>query len=193
FTITQSFAWLFTSTVLQGSNTLIGLQGVFGILVELPFFFASKQIVNLIGLRSSIFWAGVAMVVRLLGYSWLKVETQWWVLGVELLHGLAFSLMWTAAVQFANERAPVGMKNTAQGLVTGMFLGLGPGFGGIVGGFLVRTYGYHVTFRAGAGFMGVAIGLYGIIGVITWYRERQRGKQLPDEEVVGAEVEGGRV
>ena len=72
-----------------------------------------------------------------------------------------------------------------------MFLGLGPGFGGIVGGFLVRTYGYHVTFRAGAGFMGVAIALYGIIGVISWHRERQRGAHRPDEEVVGSVVEGG--
>ncbi|KAJ3035063.1 hypothetical protein HDV00_004350 [Rhizophlyctis rosea] len=189
FTITTSFAWLYTSTTLHASNTLLGLVGVFGIIIELPFFFTSKQVIAFLGNRWAIFVAGVGMAVRLGCYTLLTERTVWGVLGVEMLHGFSFSLMWVSAVGWAEEAAPKGMKSTAQGLITGMYSGLGPGLGGVVGGVMVRRFGYVVMFRCASGFMAVTILVYGVVGVLVGRKGKMR-KEDVEEVVVDREMRG---
>ncbi|KAJ3044822.1 hypothetical protein HDV00_000699 [Rhizophlyctis rosea] len=184
FTVCSSFAWLYTSTVLNASNTMLGLVGVFDILIELPFFFGSKQMFSYLGKRMAILVAGMGMTVRSLAYTFLTERTAWWVLAVEMLHGFSFSSMWVAAVNYANDVAPVGMKSTAQGLITGMYQGLGPGIGGVVGGVLARKFGYHIMFRSASGFTAVTIILYAAVAFRSSLRKSRAGNDLVDQVVV---------
>ncbi|KAJ3035012.1 hypothetical protein HDV00_004384 [Rhizophlyctis rosea] len=185
FIICQSFAWLYTSTTLHASNTLLGLMGVFSIIIELPFFFASKHIVSFFGYTNAIFVAGLAMVIRLVGYTLVTEATQWWVLAVEVIHGFAYSLMWVSAVQYANDCAPEGMKVFAQGLVVAINSGLSSALGGIVGGVVNRRWGYGVMFRSAAVFVGVATVGYGMVNLVVGRVRRGRREGKEDVENVG--------
>ena len=65
----------------------------------------------------------------------------WLVLPVELLHGVCFSLSWSAVASHAQEISPPGYTATTQGLVSATFWGLGFAIGGIGGGFFNDKYG----------------------------------------------------
>jgi PPP family 3-phenylpropionic acid transporter len=85
------------------------------------------------------------MVVRLLAYSW--AGSAGWVLAIQLLHGPTFGLMWIAGVSHADHLAPAGMGATAQGLFSGISMGLGAAFGSVVGGMSYQAVGLALTFQ----------------------------------------------
>jgi len=120
--IIGNYLFLFLHDVLNGSRTLMGLSLTFTVLTEIPFFFFAKMLLNRVGIRGMIVLAHLGYVARVIGYTYLT--NAWWVLPIELLHGLTFAAMWAAGVAFANNRAPNGLEATAQGLYTGVYSGM---------------------------------------------------------------------
>jgi MFS transporter, PPP family, 3-phenylpropionic acid transporter len=92
-------------------------------------------------------------VARSLAYSFISAPG--WVLLIQLLHGPSFSALWVAGVSYANEIAPKGMGATAQGLFSGVLLGLSGAFGGLIGGLMYANLGAAMMFRW-VGFIGLA-------------------------------------
>ena len=85
------------------------------------------------------------------------MPSAWYVLPIQLLHGFTFSAMWVAGVSYANRAAPQGMGATAQGLLSGISMGIAGATGAVVGGYLYGHVGPAATFGwAGA---AVAVGL----------------------------------
>jgi hypothetical protein len=70
-----------------------------------------------------LYIAFVAYTVRFIGYSFLT--NAWFVLPIELLHGLTFGLMWAAATSYGSIITPPGMSGTIQGLISGVHFGFG--------------------------------------------------------------------
>lgn len=66
--------------------------------------------------------------------AWLATITQ-------LLHGIGFSMTWSAGALQADQIAPVGLKSSAQGLLNMAFNGLGSGIGALVGGIIYEHFG----------------------------------------------------
>ncbi len=130
---------------LGASTTLMGLALTVATVSELPVFFYSGRLMKRWGARSLLVFSLFVYVLRALMLSVLP--TAWMILPVQLLHGLTFSLTWAAGVSYARQIAPAGMGNTAQGLFSGTFFGLGGSVGALMGGILYQAVGSALMFR----------------------------------------------
>lgn len=101
---------------LGATSLLLGLTLAVTTVGEVPFFFFSGELLKRFGANKVVVLALAAYVIRLgwyacLGYFHVNV---WWVLPVEVLHGLTFSLGWAACATHATEIAPPGYASTTQ-------------------------------------------------------------------------------
>lgn len=140
---------------LGASGALLGISLTVATLSEMPVFFFAATLLRVFGARGLLLLSLSAYVVRLIAYTFLP--PVWLVLPINLLHGLTFAALWTAGVSYANEVAPTGMSATAQGLFTGVTMGLGSAVGALVAGLVFESFGPLVMFRGGA--MIVLIGI----------------------------------
>ena len=89
-------------------------------------------------------------------------QAPWLALPVQLLHGPAFSALWLAGVAYAAESAPEGAQATAQGLFSGVHMGLSSALGAFAGGWLLERSGGVAMFRWGTATTLVALILLGL-------------------------------
>jgi PPP family 3-phenylpropionic acid transporter len=94
--------------------------------------------------------------IRAFAYS--LIVAPWLALLIQLLHGPTFSLMWIAGVSYADKNAPVGLEATAQGLFSGIMLGIGSAAGAFLGGVLYEHAGPVIMFRLAALLSLVGVG-----------------------------------
>lgn len=97
----------------------ISFQG----LCELPFFYYSARIIGKLGTRTTLIVAVFATALRLLLYN--QVENPYWVLPIELLQGVGWSLFWAASVEQVNVLVRDELRATGQSFLTGAMLGAG--------------------------------------------------------------------
>jgi MFS family permease len=153
-----NFLFIFLRTDLNASGLLLGVDMIFTVLLELPFFFFGKQLLEKIGIRWMMVASTASLVIRSFGYC--IIPSAWWVLPFELFHGLMFAAFWTAGVQYASDIAPPGLEATAQGVFNASFSGLGLGIGAIIGGVVYQTLGPYILFF-GTGVWGlIALGFF---------------------------------
>jgi PPP family 3-phenylpropionic acid transporter len=157
----HSYLYLYLAD-LGANNTLIGFSLTVATLSEFVIFFFSERLLAQLGTRRLIMLSLTAQMIRLLAYSF--IHNPWLALGVQLLHGPHFSAMWVAGVAYVNKIAPKGMGATAQGLFTGIYMGLGSATGAVVGGFLLERVGSMVMFRYAAGWSLLALLLFVVAG-----------------------------
>lgn len=84
----------------------------------------------------------------------------WIVTVVQLLHGVGFSMTWSAGALQADRIAPVGLKSSAQGLLNMAFNGVGSGLGALIGGVVYERYGGKVMWGTTAAISCVSILIY---------------------------------
>ncbi|MFN8495459.1 MAG: major facilitator superfamily domain-containing protein 6 [Caldilineaceae bacterium] len=147
---TNNFLFLYMSSM-HASKTLMGITLTATTASEVPVFFFSQYLMRRLGARGLLIAALFAQVVRMFAYA--LMPAAWFVLVINLLHGLTFSAMWVAAVNYANESAPDGLGATAQGLLAGISMGLAGMMGALIGGFLYDSVGPAAMF----GCAGVAV------------------------------------
>jgi len=137
-TVIQSFLFLRLND-LGASNFLMGLSLTIATISELPVFFYSEQMLKRWKARSIIIFSMWMYVIRNLALAFIRAPTQ--VLPVQLLNGITFSSLWTAAVTYTSEISPPGMGATGQGLLSATQMGLGGAVGGVMGGYLYQSQG----------------------------------------------------
>ena len=147
FSIISNFLFLF----LRGLNAdefLLGLTLTTATLSEIPVLYFSERLLRRWSARQLMSAAMLFYAVRALAYSFIKVP--WMALPIQLLHGPTFSLMWFSGVSYADEIAPAGLGATAQGLFSGVLLGIGATAGALLGGLLYDHIGIVNMFRVTA-------------------------------------------
>jgi MFS-type transporter involved in bile tolerance (Atg22 family) len=72
--------------------------------------------------------------------------------------------MWVSGVSYAAKNAPYGMGATAQGLFSGVLLGLSAAMGAFIGGALYEKIGAVAMFRMVGFFVLMGIVLYLLLG-----------------------------
>jgi PPP family 3-phenylpropionic acid transporter len=149
----SSFLFLYLNDM-SASKTVMGLSLTVATLSEMPVLFFSEHMLKRWSAKGLLTFALLISAVRSLAYSFISTSSL--VLLVQLLHGPSFSAMWVAGVSYANKIAPKGMGATAQGLFSGVQLGLAGTFGGLIGGVLYENLGAVMMFRW-VGMIGLAV------------------------------------
>ncbi|KAN0038271.1 hypothetical protein ACTA71_000443 [Dictyostelium dimigraforme] len=147
--IISNFLFLFLKDHLKASNFLLGSTMPFTVVMELPFFFFGKQLLEKAGVTNMIIIGHSAYIIRLCLYNIFVIESisPWFVLPIETLHGIAFATLWGAGVELSSQMAPKGYEAFYQGIFSGIYCGLGSGIGSIIGGFLYEHKSAFFLFR----------------------------------------------
>jgi len=159
--LSLSFEMGFLSLYMDGlgaDKTLMGLALTVGTISELPVWFFADRFLKRWGARRLLAFSLLACGVQAFGYSWIR--NPWLVLVIQLLHGPAFSAMWAAGVSYVAEIAPEGMRATAQGLFSGVAMGLRSALGAFIGGLLYEGLGAALMFRWG--------GISAVLGLVLF-------------------------
>ena len=132
--------WYYTSILysnLGASSSLIslayGLQGI----VEIPFFFFASRIINRFGIHNTLVFTLLVSGLRCFLYG--IANTPQMAIGVEILQGISWSLLWACCVEYTNELVPSHWRATGQSLMWAIFLGAGTIVGNIWTGFLYES------------------------------------------------------
>lgn len=133
-------AYLFPYMAELGANEFtMGIALSLGTVTEILMFFFGNRLVKRLGSYGLLIVALVVFGIRSLLYALADNLTM--VLIVQVFGGMIFPAMWLAAVSYADENAPVGLKASAQGLLGAMSFGVGSAVAGFVGGILLEGIG----------------------------------------------------
>ena len=137
------YLFLFLASI-GASSVMMGWALSFATISELFVMYFSDRILQRWGARLLLLFSLFALSVRLVAYS--QITNPIWILFFQLLHGPTFAALWLAGVAYVSEIAPVGLRNTSQGLLTGFVMGLGSTLGAIVGGLLYDSVGFSMMY-----------------------------------------------
>jgi predicted MFS family arabinose efflux permease len=149
--VVGNFLFLHLLEDLGASHTLLGLTVLSTIVIEVPVFESSALILRRLGIRGMIIVAHLAYCARVTCYYFLK--EAWFVLCVEVLHGLTYALIWPAGVAYASRSVSPVFETTAQGVFSGVFGGIGSAAGALIGGVVYENFGANILFAGSGGVM----------------------------------------
>jgi MFS transporter, PPP family, 3-phenylpropionic acid transporter len=160
--IIHSYLFLYLNALGAGAVTM-GLALTVSTISEFLVMFYADRLLARFGTRGLLILALAIFVIRLFGYAYTSLP--WVILLLQLLQGPTFAGMWLAGVARADELAPPGMGATAQGLLSGVMMGLGSAFGAITGGIIYQNWGIPVLFQLN----GLAVLLCLVVyGAASW-------------------------
>ncbi|KAL7291114.1 hypothetical protein TKK_0015243 [Trichogramma kaykai] len=149
--VVWNFLFWYTEEKTQGPDlewikTLQGLMtGVQCFIGEMLFNFLSNNILKKIGHINSMSLVLIVYSIRFMAYS--LIRNPWLFLITEVLHGPSLGLCWPTMASYGDKVAPSGTKATIQGLVGGVFEGIGVSMGTLICGFLMNKYSGETVFR----------------------------------------------
>ena len=159
--IVEKLLFLFFRDDLQASYVVCGISVVVTVLFEIPIFAYARPLLDRCGSSRLMFIAAFAYCTRVVGYT--LVPNQWFLLMLEPLHGVTFSCLKTASVQYVAEVSPKGLEATSQimwGSITGIF---GSVVGSAAGGYVEDSLGAHVLYRGAAAIVSTVFAVYFVI------------------------------
>ncbi|KAL4712762.1 hypothetical protein ACJJTC_008059 [Scirpophaga incertulas] len=130
---------------LGASRSLMGITITVGGVAGLPLLVLSGPIIRKIGHANVIFIGFVFYAIRLLGYS--LIYNPWLCLIFEALESVTSSLSFTAAVTYAARLSSTTTDTSVQGLLGGLYYGVGRGAGSLIGGYLMKYFGTRPTYQ----------------------------------------------
>ena len=166
--VIHNFLFLYMND-LGASKTMMGFALTVATLSELPIFFFSGRLLTRWSAKGLFIFATAVYVIRAMALSYVAVP--WMILVTQLLHGLTFSAMWVAGVSYADEIAPPGLGATAQGLLSGVFMGIATAIGAFLGGVLYQDFGGAIMYRTMS--IAVAVSLFIFLFISWWFNQRE--------------------
>ena len=84
------------------------------------------------------------------GYTLLTPKTVYYILLLELTHGLTISLSWVTIVSYSRNISPLELRSTVFAIVTVVNTCLGSGGGAVLGGYIMEHRGGRYLYRGAA-------------------------------------------
>ncbi|NMB61731.1 MAG: MFS transporter [Chloroflexi bacterium] len=139
-----------------GSNSaLLGFSLSVASLSAIPFFFLAPAVLKKHSPLSVMQFSMMTLALRCFLYT--RVTNPAFIPLVQLLHGLSFSLFWSAGVLYVKQLVPQGFDASGQSIFVALYFGLGGVAGGFIGGMILANQGAMGMFNFGA--MAALIGL----------------------------------
>ena len=130
------------------SSSLFGTALVVASVSELILFLLVPKLIQRGFTRAMIVSGFVAWIIRELLCAFVKDPLL--ASATQVLHGLAFSALWTATITLARDLVPQGWGATAQGLLASVAWGAAWGLGALLGGQLLQWSNASTMFIASA-------------------------------------------
>ncbi|KAM3967792.1 uncharacterized protein ACR2FA_011329 [Aphomia sociella] len=127
------------------SRSLMGITITVGGIAGLPLLVLSGPIIRRLGHANVLFIGFIFYAIRLLGYS--LIYNPWLCLIFEALESVTSSLSFTAAVTYAARLSSTTTDTSVQGLLGGLYYGVGKGSGSLIGGYLMKFFGTRPTYQ----------------------------------------------
>ncbi|KAI5748555.1 hypothetical protein M8J76_000134 [Diaphorina citri] len=130
---------------LGASRSLMGITITIGGIAGLPLLVMSGPIIEKFGHANVIFIGFLFYAIRLIGYS--MITEAWQCLIFEAMESITSSLAFTAAVTYAAKLSTNTTDSSVQGLLGGIYYGVGKGAGSLIGGYLMKGFGTKITYQ----------------------------------------------
>ncbi|KYN08335.1 Major facilitator superfamily domain-containing protein 6-B [Cyphomyrmex costatus] len=163
---------------LGGSRSLMGITVAVGGIAGVPLLALSGPIISKIGHANVLFIGFVFYAIRLCGYS--LIYDPWLTLIFEALESVTTSLSFTAAVTYAAKLSTTSTDSSIQGLLGGVYYGVGKGSGSLIGGYLMKAFGTRPTYQI----FSVVTLLTGIIYFIFNVTYLKKRSQIEGNDIV---------
>ena len=168
-----STIWYFYSVYIKqngASASLVGYGLSFQGLCELPLFYFSARIIARLGMKTTLMITIIATVLRLFLYSMVKNPQI--AIGIEVLHGISWSLFWVVCVEYVNKLVKEEWRVTGQSLLYAAYYGIGTIAGNFWTGYLSDT-----NMKIADIFL-LNTGIIFITGIVVWIFVKER-KPIP--------------
>ena len=127
---------------LGGGQLLFSVINGLNCAAEVCVFFITDKLLCYLGHINVIYVSLFCYSVRFIYFYF--VESPWVVLPAELLQGITTAAFWSSCVSYVGLHP--GASNTVQGILNGIYMGLGFAAGGFLGGSLVYVAGMKSSF-----------------------------------------------
>lgn len=159
-----------------GTQFLFSCIAVVQCISDVLMYFCSGAMITWLGHQRVLYAGLVCYTVRFLGYA--LISNSWVVLPFELLHGVTNAAVWSAGVVFVG--LSPGAPSTLQGILGGVYSGLGCGGGGMIGGFIVGAVGCRYTFLLLAAISFLDLVLFAILNNCSYWHCHLFGENIGD-------------
>lgn len=162
----ERLLFLYLVDDLQASTLLCGFSVGVNVLLELPVFWNAKKFTSMLGQDGMMIVSLVCFCVRVFCYTLLTPSTRWWVLTLEVMHGITFACFYVTATNVAKgliSQCP-GWNTTIQVGVQTLYDAVGAGIGSIAGGWVMQHYGSRFMYRTMACIMSILL----LVHVVGW-------------------------
>lgn len=166
--VIDKLLFVYLTTELMASTSFCGLTVAVTVIIEIPLFHYGQKLLHYFGRNNMFTLALAAYVVRVFGYTLLGPGTKWWILPLEILHGIGFSNVWMVSIDYSSEIVPPGWNSTMQTFLRSLYLSVGAGVGAVGGGWMMENFGARFMYSA-YGFVCLGFLVLHLIFVLTGY------------------------
>lgn len=158
-------------------STLLGWSMVISSLSELPFLLFSGKIIKRVPISVILIVAALASSAR--WFLFAMIGNPYWILPVQMLHGLIFIVLSVTLATFINREVPSEWKASGQTLNGLLSLGAARIIGSFLGGILSTAYGMRQVFLYSSWF---SLACVIVVGLVMLIQRKQRAVRIGIED-----------
>ena len=176
-TVLQGFMFMLLNDYTHASTTAMTLLVLVCVVSELILYTLSSKIITLLGGPIPCIVIGVfSYFPRYMLMSY--ISNPWWMLPVQLVHGVGLGLSWTAQMEYSYKIFPPEIKMTGISIVSSIHTVATASIAHALGGFIYTEYGGRWLFRG----TGILCGIWSIF--IAFYHGIKRRTEKGSTQVI---------
>jgi len=166
----ERLLFLFLVNDLGASTLLCGLTVGVNVLFELPIFWYASQFMAVLGHDGMFLLSMTCFTFRVWGYTLLTPSTKWFVLLLEIMHGITFACFWVVSTDISktlvDQTKGAYWSTTIPSSVQMLYSSVGVSLGSIIGGWAMNHYSSKIMYQCTASIVFGALLLH-IAGSVT--------------------------
>lgn len=176
--VVENMLFIYLAHKFRATGFLMGLSVGMTVIFELPIFHFTEAIIQRVGCTWMLILGQLAFAIRVVGYT--MVSSAWWILFLEPLHGVTFSLVQSASVFLVSGFASPGLESTAQTLTSTFRMGAGPAVFLLFSGYQMDNHGEDSLFIL----CGLAALISTSLYAYVWSKDNNRQERMVYSTVV---------